>query len=181
MPTPDILKSRQSALKQGYRDDPDSARITSAVESITPPNDDPTRVRIAVDGPSETLLNIGAHVAVGGEPDLPCSGDIFLAALAACQEVTIRMVASAMGISLDRLAVRVEGDWDARGTLAVSRETPIGFTDLRVLVELDADIPEEQRARLLKSAERYCVVSQTLRNPPPVQLIVTDSSGIPRA
>ncbi|MGC4191467.1 MAG: OsmC family protein [Thermomicrobiales bacterium] len=172
MPTPDTLKARQSTLKQGYRDDPDTALVTSAVHSTTPPGDDPTRVRISVDSPARTTLDIGAHVAVGGEDDLPCSGDIFLASLAACQEITIRMVANAMGLRLNRLAVRVEGDWDVRGTLAISREAPIGFTAIRVLVDLNLDASEEQRTRLLKSAERYCVVSQTLKNPPPVALVV---------
>ncbi|MGC4108013.1 MAG: OsmC family protein [Thermomicrobiales bacterium] len=176
MPTPDTLKTRQSALKQGYRDLPDTALLTSAVESSTPAGDDPTRVRITVESLAGTTLDIGAHVAVGGEDDLPCSGDIFLASLTACQEITIRMVASAMGLTLNRLAVRVEGDWDVRGTLAVSREAPIGFTAIRVLVDLDMDASEEQRARLLKSAERYCVVSQTLKNPPPVELIVRDGT-----
>jgi uncharacterized OsmC-like protein len=180
MPAPDILKTRQSTLKQGYRDDPASALLTSAVASATPTpaNDtnDPTRVRIAVDSPAATTLDIGAHVAVGGEDDLPCSGDIFLASLAACQEITIRMVASAMGLTLNRLAVRVEGDWDVRGTLAVARDAPIGFTAIRVLVDLDLDATDEQRTRLLKSAERYCVVSQTLKNPPPVELIVRDGT-----
>lgn len=179
MPTPETLKARQSTLKQGYRDDPDSALLTSAVESTTPATDDhdPTRVRITVDSPAKTVLEIGAHVAVGGEDDLPCSGDIFLASLAACQEITIRMVASAMGLTLNRLDVRVEGDWDVRGTLAVARDTPIGFTAIRVLVDIDVDASDDQRARLLKSAERYCVVSQTLKNPPPVELIVTESAA----
>lgn len=175
MPTPDTLKARQSALKQGYRGDPTTALLTSAVTSTTPASPDPTRVQIMVDSPARTALAIGAHVAVGGGDDLPCSGDIFLASLAACQEITIRMVASAMGLTLNRLAVRVEGDWDVRGTLAVARDAPIGFTTIRVLVDLDVDASEEQRARLLKSAERYCVVSQTLRNPPPVELIVRDA------
>lgn len=177
MPSPDTLKTRQSTLKQGYRDDPATSLITSAVDSTTPASDDPTRVRITVDSPAGTTLEIGAHVAVGGEEDLPCSGDIFLASLAACQEITIRMVASAMGLTLNRLAVRVEGDWDVRGTLAVSRESPIGFTALRILVDLDVDTDDDQKARLLKSAERYCVVSQTLKNPPPVELIVRDGAA----
>lgn len=177
MPTPDTLKARQFTLKQGYRDDPASALLTSAVASTTPAGDDPTRVRITVDSPAQTALDIGAHVAVGGEDDLPCSGDIVLASLAACQEITIRMVASAMGLPLRRLAVRVEGDWDVRGTLAVARDAPIGFTAIRILVDLDVEASEEQRARLLTSAERYCVVSQTLKNPPPVTLIVRDGSA----
>jgi len=179
MPTPDTLKTRQAVLKQGYRDDPGSARLTSAVDSTTTPGDDPTRVRITVDSPAHTALEIAAHAAVGGEGDLPCSGDIFLASLAACQEITFRMVASAMGLALNHLAVRVEGDWDVRGTLAISRDAPIGFTAIRVLVDLDVDATDEQRARLLTSAERYCVVSQTLKNPPPVELVVRDA-GVTR-
>ena len=168
------LREIQSSLKQGYRDDPESALITSTVFSATKAgSDDPTRVRIAVDGPSGAVLEIGAHVGVGGMEDLPCSGDIFLASLAACQEVTIRMVAAAMGIVLKRLDLRVEGDWDVRGTLAVSRESPVGFTAIRMLVDLDVDAPADKIERLLASAERYCVVSATLKEAPPIEVIVT--------
>lgn len=166
------LREVQSTLKQGYRDDPDSALLTSAVFS-TSNGDDPTRVRIQVDSPAGTVFDIGAHVAVGGLDDLPCSGDVFLASLAACQELTIRLVAAAMGIELKRLGLRVEGDWDVRGTLAVSRESPIGFTAIRVLVDLDVDAPADKIARLLSSAERFCVVSATLKDAPPVELIAT--------
>ena len=172
------LREVQSALKQGYRDDPDSALLTSAVFSTTGATatsggEDPTRVRIKVDSPAGTTFDIGAHVAVGGLEDLPCSGDVFLASLAACQELTIRLVAAAMGIELKRLGLRVEGDWDVRGTLAVSRESPIGFTAIRVLVDLDVDAPADKIARLLSSAERFCVVSATLKDAPPVELIAT--------
>ena len=169
------LREVQSALKQGYRDDPDSALLTSAVFSTTGLADagDPTRVRIQVDSPAGTTFDIGAHVAVGGLEDLPCSGDVFLASLAACQELTIRLVAAAMGLELKRLDLRVEGDWDVRGTLAVSRESPIGFTAIRVLVDLDVDAPADKIARLLSSAERFCVVSATLKDAPPVELIAT--------
>ncbi|MGI8484077.1 MAG: OsmC family protein [Thermomicrobiales bacterium] len=168
------LREIQSSLKQVYRDDPESALITSAVFSATKAgSDNPTRVRIAVDGPSGAVFEIGAHVGVGGMEDLPCSGDIFLASLAACQEVTIRMVAAAMGIALKRLYLRVEGDWDVRGTLAVSREAPVGFTAIRILVDLDVEAPPDKIERLLASAEWYCVVSATLRESPSIEVIVS--------
>ncbi len=173
------LREVQTALKQGYRDDPESALITSAAYSTTLADaEDPTRVRIAVDGPNGVVLEIGAHVAVGGEEDLACSGDIFLASLAACQELTIRLVAASMEIALAKLDVRVEGDWDVRGTLAVSRESPIGFTAIRVLVKLDADAPADKLERLLSSAERFCVVSATLKDAPPIEMIATIQAAL---
>lgn len=167
------FRERQGPLKERYRDDPTAARETSAVYSVTDDVADPSRVRIAVDGPSGTVFDIGAHSAVGGDGELPCSGDVFLAALAGCQEITIRLVAAALGVSLGRLAVRVEGDWDARGTLAVDREAPVGFTAIRVSVELDTEATDDQVERLLKSAQRYCVVSATLEDSPAVAFEAT--------
>ena len=167
-PTNPTLRDRQSALKQKYRVRPDSAQITSAVYSVTEPGGDPTRVRIAVDGGSGVILDIGAHHAVGGPGELACSGDIFLASLAGCQELTIRLVAAALSLPIHRLAVRVEGDWDVRGTLATNRESPIGFTAIRVNVDIETDGAPDRVQRLLTSAERYCVVGATLHNPPPV-------------
>jgi len=164
------LRERQSALKQQYRDDPESALLTSAVESVTEEGGDPRRVRIAVDGPSGVVLEVGAHPGVGGFEELACSGDIFLASLAACQEITIRMVAAAYGMPIHRLNVRVEGDWDVRGTLGSRKESPIGFTDLRVIVDLETDGPPDRVERMLKSAERFCVVSETLKSPPAVEM-----------
>jgi len=168
------LRQRQAALKQQYREHPEQALITSAVTSSTSPDsDDPTRVQITVANEAGTVLDIGAHVAVGGPDDLSCSGDVFLASLAACQELTIRLVAASMGVTIRHLGLRVEGDWDARGTLAVDREAPIGFRAIRVLVDLDVDAAEDRVARLLRSAERFCVVSQTLKDAPPIELIPT--------
>lgn len=162
------LRERQSALKLKYRVRPDRARITSAVHSVTEEGGDPRRVRIAVDGASDAVFEIGAHPGVGGDDDLPCSGDVFLASLAACQELTIRLVAAALSLPLHKLVVRVEGDWDVRGTLALERAAPVGFTDLRVAVELETTGPNDRIERLLKSAERYCVVGQTLEQAPAV-------------
>ncbi len=162
------IRERQGGLKQGYRDRPATAFQTTAVHSVTDDVSDPTKVRIAVDVPNGAVLDIGAHPSVGGDGELPCSGDIFLAALAGCQEITIRLVATALGLPLHRLAVRVEGDWDARGTLAVDRETPVGYTAIRVLVDLQTDGPDDRVERLLKAAELYCVVGATLDKAPSV-------------
>lgn len=162
------LRDRQSALKLKYRVRPDSALITSAVHSVTEEGGDPRRVKIAVDGGNGAVFEIGAHIAVGGDDDLPCSGDVFLASLAACQELTIRLVAAALSLPIHKLVVRVEGDWDVRGTLAIERSSPIGFTDLRVNVELETEGADDRIERLLKSAERYCVVGQTLERTPAV-------------
>jgi uncharacterized OsmC-like protein len=167
-PAKPTLRDRQSALKQKYRVRPDSALLTSAVYSVTEPGGDPTRVRIAVDGGSGVILDIGAHHAVGGPGELACSGDIFLASLAGCQELTIRLVAAALSLPIHHLAVRVEGDWDVRGTLATNRESPIGFTAIRVNVDIETDGAPDRVQRLLTSAERYCVVGATLHNPPSV-------------
>lgn len=171
------LRERQAALKQGYRDDPGSAKLTTLVHSVTGSGPDPRRVKIAIDGPAGTVLEVGAHTAVGGDDDLPCSGDIFLASLAACQEITIRLVAAAMGLELRRLDVRVEGDWDVRGTLAVDREVPVGYSAIRIIADIDTDAPQDQIDRLLKSSERYCVVSATLHNPPTIEFLSATSSS----
>lgn len=176
-PTP-TLRDRQSALKQGYRDDPTSAQLTTVVRSVTGASDDPRRVKIAVDGPAGTVLEVGAHASVGGDDDLPCSGDIFLASLAACQEITVRMVAAAMGLELRRLDIRVEGDWDVRGTLAVDRDAPIGYTAIRIIADIDTDAPQDQIDRLLKSAERYCVVGATLHTPPTLEFLANTSGPV---
>lgn len=170
---PPAYRERQDALKQAYRDNPASGRQTSVVRSVTGNGEDPTRVRIAVEGPSGAVFDIGAHHSVGGDGELPCSGDILLVSLAACQEITIRLVATALGLTLDHLAVRVEGDWDARGTLAVDREAPIGYTAVRVSIDVQTDATEDKVERLLKSAKRYCVVSATLEHAPAVAFTAT--------
>ena len=169
-PASPTLRERQSQLKLKYKVRPDSALITSSVSSVTEEGQDPRRVRIAVDGPSGVVLDIGAHAAVGGFDELACSGDIFLASLAACQELTIRLVAAALNLPIHKLDVQVEGDWDVRGTLGVNRESPVGFTDLRVNIDLETEGSPERVERLLKSADHFCVVGATLKNPPAVSI-----------
>ncbi|MCA9862449.1 MAG: OsmC family protein [Thermomicrobiales bacterium] len=159
------LRERQAPLKQQYQDDPTSGKIVMTVRSITAGND-PTRCAIATTDASGRVVaswDAAAHPMAGGEGDLPCSGDLLLASLAACQEITVRMVASAMGVELQELEVVVEGDMDFRGTMGIDPETPVGFTAIRSTVRLAADVPEERLARLAARAEKYCVVGATLR------------------
>jgi len=110
----------------------------------------------------------GLRPATGGDGSLACSGDMLLEALVACAGVTLRAVATAIGVDLRRATVSAEGDLDFRGTLGVSKETPVGFRDIRLRFDLDTDADEMQRANLVRLTERYGVVLQTLRRPPPV-------------
>jgi uncharacterized OsmC-like protein len=162
------LRERQASLKARYDADPTSAKLTIMVRSSTD-GTDPTRCRIRTEAGGEQPLanwDVGAHPMAGGDGDLPCSGDLLLASLAACQEITLRMVASAMGIALQSVDVVVEGDLDFRGTMGVDQETPVGFTAIRTTVRVAADAPEDRLQRLAQRAERYCVVASTLRQPP---------------
>jgi uncharacterized OsmC-like protein len=164
------FKDRQRALKSAYRDDPGRAKQTTVVHSVTPADAETGKVRIAVDNDSGVEVDIGAHVSVGGTEDTGCSGDYFLASLAGCYEVTLRLVAAASKIEINRLDLRVEGDWDARGTLGVDRDVPVGYTAIRIIVDLDAEGPADRIAKLPELTERYCVVSQTLKTPPTVEI-----------
>jgi uncharacterized OsmC-like protein len=117
------------------------------------------------------LVTAGLHPATGGDGTLVCSGDMLLEALVACAGVTLRAVATAIGIDLRDAHVFAEGDLDFRGTLGVSRDAPVGFRSIRLRFELDTNATHEQQATLLRLTERYCVVLQTLRQPPPVALL----------
>lgn len=159
------LRERQAPLKQQYETDPESAKIVMSVRSVTAGNE-PTRCTIATagaDGKALASWDAAAHPMAGGDGELACSGDLLLASLAACQEITVRMVAAAMGVDLQELEVVVEGDMDFRGTMGIDPETPVGFTAIRSSVRLAADVPEERLAKLAARAERYCVVGATLR------------------
>jgi uncharacterized OsmC-like protein len=170
MSAPFNLRERQAPLKERFSAEPSSAKATMTVRSVTEPSANPTRVRIHSEAGNGASWEVGAHALAAGDGDLPCSGDVFLASLAACQEITIRMVAAAMGIELDRLELTVEGDMDFRGTMGVDKETPVGFQAIRVHVKIDADAPEDRLERLVQRAEKYCVVSATLKNPPAVEM-----------
>ena len=167
MPEPEDLRSTQNALREEYTRDPESATVVLTVRSAASDLDDP--LHCAITPGRDVVWRSGAHAAVGGAGDVPCSGDVLLAALAACQEITLRMVAANMGIRIRSLTVTVEGDWDPRGTLAM-RDFPIGLSAIRckTAVTVEDDGKGDRSERLLRSAERYCVVLNTLRGGVPV-------------
>jgi uncharacterized OsmC-like protein len=159
------IKALQRPLRERYEADPGSAQVTLSVRSAPSDLGDPLHCAVAPDSVAGLRWRSGAHPAVGGVGDVACSGDLLLGALAACQEVTLRMVAANLRIELDHVEVVVEGDWDPRGTLAMGKEYPVGLTAIscRTTVRLSGEVNEERAARLLRSAERYCVVLNTLR------------------
>jgi len=157
------LRDLQAPLKERYRDQPDAALITLQAEGTL----DGAGITCSVDT-GRALVEAGLHPATGGDGLSACSGDMLLEALVACAGVTLRAVATAIGVTLRGGTVRAEGDLDFRGTLGVDREAPVGFRAIRLGFELDSDADPEQIATLTKLTERYCVVYQTLRNSPPV-------------
>ncbi len=160
------LRERQAPLKAQYEADPESAKLVMTVRSATS-GDDPTRCTVATVGTPRgngVVWEAGAHPMAGGEGNLACSGDLLLASLAACQEITLRMVAAAMGIELRNVEVTIEGDLDFRGTMGIDQETPVGFQRIRTSVRIDADATPDRLERLATRAERYCVVGATLRD-----------------
>ena len=155
------LRSLQAPLKARYREAPRAALITLKAEGKI----DETDVVCRVDT-GRALVEAGLHPATGGTGLSVCSGDMLLQALAACAGVTLKAVATAIGVPLRDGTVHAEGDLDFRGTLGVDREVPVGFGEIRLRFDLDApDATQEQVDTLLKLTERYCVVYQTLRNP----------------
>jgi uncharacterized OsmC-like protein len=158
------LRALQAPLKERYRSEPATARVTLSASSEL---GEGIACRIQT---GKALVEAGLHPATGGDGSQACSGDMLLEALAACYGVTMRAVATALGIELRGGTIVVEGDLDFRGTLGVAKEAPVGFDDIRVVAEIDGEMTDEQRATLAKLTERYCVVLQTLRSPPRIQL-----------
>ena len=156
------LKSKQAPLKEKYRKTPEAALITLKAqgeigEGIT--------CKIET---GKAIIEAGLHEATGGTGLTLCSGDLLLEALVACAGVTLNALATSIGVELRDAAIRAEGDLDFRGTLGVSKEAPVGFQNIRLFFDLDTDASEEQVASLKKLTERYCVVYQTLRQPPQI-------------
>ena len=156
------LKELQAPIKDRYRKDPQSAVITLRAQGRIGEG-----IACRVDT-GRALVEAGLHPATGGSGLQACSGDMLLEALVACAGVTLRAVATALGIDLKDATVKAEGDLDFRGTLGVAKDAPVGFRDIRLHFELDTDAPPEQRKKLIELTERYCVVLQTLRGSPPV-------------
>ncbi|MFZ0169017.1 MAG: OsmC family protein [Candidatus Dormiibacterota bacterium] len=172
MPTSRVnIREIQRSIRERYAAEPDSPPVRLRVRSGDSDLGDPLHCEITPASVPGVSWRSGAHEAVGGEGDAPCSADLLLGALAACQEITLRMVAANLGIGLKKLEVQVEGDWDPRGTLAMGAEFPIGLTAIRcrTRVVVDKDVAGERAERLLRSAERYCVVLNTLRQGVPVE------------
>ncbi|HXY44702.1 MAG TPA: OsmC family protein [Acidimicrobiales bacterium] len=165
------IRETQRHLRERYATQPASFAIQLRVRGGSGDLSDPLHAEVEPASVPGTKWKSGAHPAVGGEGDAPCSADLLLGALAACQEITLRMVAANMGIELEELQIDVEGDWDPRGTLAMGREFPVGLTGIRcrTRVVVHEDEPSDRGDRLLRSAERYCVVLNTLRQGLPVE------------
>jgi uncharacterized OsmC-like protein len=157
------LREMQAPLKAKYRDEPGAAVVTLKAEGSL----DAEGIACRVDT-GRALVEAGLHPATGGSGLEACSGDMLLEALVACAGVTLRAVATALEFNLRGGTVRAEGDLDFRGTLGVERTAPVGFRDIRLAFSLDSDEPQDRIDTLLKLTERYCVVLQTLRAPPPI-------------
>jgi len=154
------LRAVQSPLKERYERSPEEAVVTLEAEGTLGEG-----ITCSVQT-GRAIAAAGLHPASGGDGTLLCSGDMLLEALAACAGVTLRAVATSLGILVEGGRVHAEGDLDFRGTLAVDREAPVGFREIRLGFELETEADEEQLATLLKLTERYCVVFQTLAQPP---------------
>lgn len=159
------LRATQKPLKERYREDPTASRITLVARG----GQAETPVACSVDL-GRTIYEAQAHPGVGGAGTAACSGDLLLGALAACAQLTCQMVATSMEIPIESVEVTVEGDLDLRGTLGISREARVGFEDIRLRFDISApDATAEQLAALREKTERYCVVLQTLLNPPRIE------------
>jgi uncharacterized OsmC-like protein len=159
------LRERQRPIKEGYRSDPEAARITLTARGSG--GDDAVACSVDL---GRMVQAAQAHEGVGGPGTGACSGDLLLGALAACAQITCQMVAAATGVAADRVEVVAEGDLDLRGTLGVDPEAPVGFDAIRLRFEVDAPgASAEQLEKLHQRSERYCTVLQTLLNPPRVE------------
>ena len=166
------LRALQAPLKDKYKDAPESAVVTLKAKGAL----DDTGIACKVDT-GRALVEAGLHPATGGPGTQACSGDMLLEALVACAGVTLKAVATALEFNLRGGTVSAEGDLDFRGTLGVSKEAPVGFRNIRLRFDLDTDEPQERIATLTKLTERYCVVYQTLANPPPLDLTIETGAG----
>ena len=158
------LKAAQGPLKQRYREEPGAALLTlhargSIGEGVT----------CSVET-GQAMVRAGLHPATGGVALNACSGDMLLQALVACAGVTLGAVATSLGLAVRDARLHAEGDLDFRGTLGVSKEAPVGFSAIRLAIEVDGDLSDDQLASLLKLTERYCVVYQTLRSAPRLEV-----------
>jgi uncharacterized OsmC-like protein len=163
----DDLRALQAPLKDKYREDAKTAIVTLTAKGEL----DEAKIVCKVET-GRALVEAGLHPATGGDGSEACSGNMLLEALVACAGVTLKAVSTALGLTLQGGTVSAEGDLDFRGTLGVAKDAPVGFRAVRLKFDLKTDASEEQIASLVKLTERYCVIYQTLRNPPPLSLDV---------
>jgi uncharacterized OsmC-like protein len=170
------VRSLQRPLKDQYRQDPKSSRITLTARGTQ--TDAPISCSVDL---GRAIYNAQAHQGVGGAGTGACSGDLLLGALAACAQITCQMVAAAMGIPTESIDVTVEGDLDLQGTLGISKEVAVGFQSIRVRFDVRAPgATEEQLSALRAKTEQYCVVMQTLQNSPQIENSWSSSSVSPK-
>ncbi len=162
------LKALQTPLKDRYRDEPSAAQITLSATGVL--GDEGVTCRVET---GKALVEAGLHPATGGDGVHACSGDMLLEALVACAGVTLRAVATSIGVEVRGGTVTAEGVLDFRGTLAVDKQAPVGFEHIDLRFDLDTDADAEQLQTLLRLTERYCVIYQTLRAAPTVAVTHT--------
>ena len=161
------LRAVQKPLKEKYRSDPNSSRITLRAQGGQ--SDTPISCSVEV---GQKILEAQAHSGVGGPGTAACSGDLLLGALAACAQLTCQLVATAMKIPFEHIRVEVEGEMDLSGTFGISKEVPVGFQDIHARFNINApDATPEELAALREKTEQYCVVMQTLMNPPKIRTV----------
>ena len=159
------LRAMQAPIKERYKGDPRSALITLKANGTLDDRNIACKVETG-----RALAVAGLHPATGGSGLELCSGDMLLEALVACAGVTLKAVATALDIPVKSGKVSAEGDLDFRGTLGVAKDAPVGFGKIRLRFDLDTDAPQDKLDQLLKLTERYCVVYQTIKNGPPLEL-----------
>ena len=159
------LRAMQAPIKDRYKADPQAAVITLKAHGTL----DDTNIACKVET-GRALATAGLHPATGGSGLELCSGDMLLEALVACAGVTLKAVSTALDVPLRSANVTAEGDLDFRGTLGVAKDAPVGFRTIRLTFTVDTDAPQEKLDQVLKLTERYCVVYQTIRNGPPVEI-----------
>jgi uncharacterized OsmC-like protein len=161
------LRALQGPLKAKYKESPDAALVTLHARGRVGESRITCRIETGMSG-----LEAGLHPATGGDGTEACSGDMLLEALAACAGVTLKAVATSMGIAMRSATVSVDGELDFRGTLGVDKSAPVGFRAIRMTFDIDSDASKEQLDKLVQLTERYCVVYQTLAKPAAISVTV---------
>lgn len=163
------LRALQAPIKKSFKKDPERARVVSRAEGRF----QGSAITCTVDGWAGPVV-AGVHPAAGGDGSNACSADMLLESLVACAGVTLRSVATAMGVVVNDARISAEGVWDARGTLGISKDAPVGLTDVTLRFELDTDADPAKTERLVSLTERYCVIYQTLRQGPNLELEIEE-------